>query len=356
MDVSVEQKPVSSNPTVVCCDPIFIHGIMTRSGTNFLYNLLSLHPDCAGVTTRDMPEDQLLSNSNLLERYANNVASFWSNHGRRGKDDRLRQQINSDLQTKLFESLGQGLVTYLNALNPDDGHKPFLTKTPNVRNLPNFFKLFPNARLIILIRDGRAVVESNVKSFGADYESTIQRLAEASRIILEFDREYRNSNVRYLIVKYEDIVDNFQAELSRVFEFLGLDPARYDFNHAVALPVFGSSENFNQSGDNRQAELARRGWKVVEKSAEFQPKSRWKNWTSALHRRFNWVAGSYMTQFGYTLESSQDAAPLNVLQNQIADRKWQIASSFITTVSQWEKVLYAIVRLKRDFRNLRMEP
>lgn len=341
--------------TDICCDPIFILGIMTRSGTNFFYNLLCLHPQCCGISTRTMPEDQLLSNSNLLLRYANNVVSYWNKHGRRGKNEPDLEQMNHELQSKLFASMGEGLLTYLNSLNPQVGQKPLVTKTPNVRNLQNFFKLFPKARLLILIRDGRAVVESNVKSFGYDYESAMQRWAAAARTILEFDNVYKNSEFKYLIVKYEDIVDNLQNELSRVFDFLGLDATSYGFEQALALPVFGSSENFNQDGNNHGTKHNSCGWKIVEKNPEFKPKTRWKHWSQARHCRFNWIAGDYMTQLGYEPEVIEREPLLSTLQNQIADQQWRLVSWFMSTINYWEKTLYAMTQLKRDFRNLKME-
>ena len=57
------ESPANAEPADV---PIFILGIMPRSGTHFLANLLCLHPDC---TKSALPEDLLVSESALLRRY-----------------------------------------------------------------------------------------------------------------------------------------------------------------------------------------------------------------------------------------------------------------------------------------------
>jgi len=123
MDVLMENSVSMQGQDKINCDPIFVLGIMPRSGTNFFYNLLCLHAHCEGVCIREMPEDSLLYNADILARYINNVSSFWCRHGLRGKDDPVRQQTNLELKDKLFESLGHGLLDYLNHINHYDGVK-----------------------------------------------------------------------------------------------------------------------------------------------------------------------------------------------------------------------------------------
>ncbi|MEB3359470.1 MAG: sulfotransferase [Synechococcales bacterium] len=354
MDLLMDKQATSTALNQLCTDPIFILGIMPRCGTNFLYNLLCLHPHCNGVGIRDMPEDHLLLNANLLERYANNVASFWSRHGLRGENDPARQRYNQELQSKLFASLGEGLLAYLNHLNPDSGVKPLVTKTPFVRNLSRFFHLFPQARLIILVRDGRAVAESSVKSFNTSYEVMIHRWAEAAHEILAFDQAHRHTDAPYLIVRYEDILDHLEVEMRSILNFLGLSPDVYDFDMAVNLPVFGSSEEFAKAREAAIADPEKSGWKVVDKCKQkFNPKSRWSHWSADQHCRFNWIAGSYMEQFGYELEAAQSS--LGGFRNQALDLKWASTSWAMAQIHRWERILYAIYTTKRRYQDLRME-
>jgi hypothetical protein len=50
-------------------DPIFIHGVLPRSGTNFLWHLLLLHPDCAPAVL-PVYEDLFLEHSDHLVAFA----------------------------------------------------------------------------------------------------------------------------------------------------------------------------------------------------------------------------------------------------------------------------------------------
>lgn len=348
-----EVSKIQNLPSIPPCAPIFIQGITPRSGTNFLYNVLSLHPDCHGITIRDMPEDHLLANANLLKRYASNAASFWSRHGRRGKGDIVRQQLNLEMKGKLLASLGKGLLDYLYNMNPHAESKPLLTKTPNVLNLNDFFHLFPNARLVILVRDGRAVVESNVKSFGAKYEYATQNWTAAAKIIQDFDRDFQSRCHQYMIVRYEDILNDFQAELTKILTFLRLDVQAFNFEDALSLPIFGSSQHFDVS-QQLTSKTGYTGWKIVDKKKDFNPVERWQTWSDAQHARFNCIAGAEMKHLGYDLKEI-DNNTLYRLINFVADQKWRLISYGLSLMSTLEKTLYAILRNRRDFKNLRME-
>jgi hypothetical protein len=342
---------------------VYIAGIMTRSGTNFLYNLLCLHPQCQGISAKVMAEDYFLDNSNLLDRYVSNVSSHWSRHGRLYEKHPEMEAVNQDLQAHLFKSIGDGLLLYLNRFGEEqgtwgDGDRPkaVVTKTPSVNHLSRFFKFFPTTRLIIIVRDGRDMVESNVKSFGSNYEFTMQRWAEAANTILKFDEQYKNSEFKdnYLLVKYEDVLTDLPETMTRIFNFLDFDASLYDFDQALALPIFGSSENFSQSVSTR-ADGKPTGWKVVEKSTNFQPKARWKDWPDSRKVRFNTIAAEPMRSLGYEVESCASPNWHQALFNRMLDLRWSLLSRAIAIGKYVEKNLYAITKARRDFRRLKME-
>ena len=187
--------------------PIFIAGISQRSGTNFLYDLLRLHPDCGGPGTNW--EDSSLSRADHLVRYVEIVAGGWRRHG-----------ADAGVEDLLYEHLGNGIISVLSSQVKG---KRLITKGPFVRNLNYFFKLFPRAYLLILVRDGRAVVESRVKTFGESYETAMRYWADAADTILRFNQMARGSQLNYLTVKYEDLCNNLENELRRILAFLGLD-------------------------------------------------------------------------------------------------------------------------------------
>ena len=60
--------------SVICDEPIFILGISQRSGTNFLSDLLALHPDCDATL---IPEDFFVAHADLLIKFANSLDRIW---------------------------------------------------------------------------------------------------------------------------------------------------------------------------------------------------------------------------------------------------------------------------------------
>ncbi len=286
--------------------PIFLLGILPRCGTNYLLDLLCVHPDCA--SSSKVREDYLLYHVDLLFQYVNAVYGHWTPGW--GADDALRD--------RLYAHLGSGLVSFLTEVT-DAGR--VVTKTPRVENLGMFFKLFPDARLVILVRDGRAVLESGIKTFRWNREAAMHRYARAARTILEFDEARKNSSHSYLIVRYEDLWQDLEEELRRILDFLGLDPTLYDFQAARRLPVRGSS-TIRAQGDEQIH------WKPVEKTPEFDPMSRWRHWSRARHERFNWVAGRYLTCLGYELQYSSSNRFLWSLWNAVHDAKWLAIRTF----------------------------
>jgi hypothetical protein len=254
-----------------------------------------MHPDCDASAPW---EDYLLLHSDSLNEYIASISGHWSpKWGVEGES--------------LYRNLGDGLISFLAA---QIGEKRLVTKTPSVYNLRYFFKFFPDAYLLVVVRDGRAVVESGVKTFGWDYEMAVRNWAEGARTILHFDQANKNSNSRYLLVKYEELYSNPQAELIRIFNFLELDVEAYDFEAAVNLPVRGSSAFRGQDPTNVH-------WKPVEKTADFNPLLRWSHWDRALHERFNWLAGQYLVQLGYEEKRFPSNRTLWVAWNKMLDHK-----------------------------------
>jgi hypothetical protein len=313
-------------------DPIFILGISQRSGTNFLFDLLRLHPDC-GVPSIKW-EDFLVDKSDLLVRYVSTVFSGWR---RRGTDQ--------EVEDLLYEHLGNGLVSVLASRIKA---RRLVTKTPSVRNLNNFFKFFPRAYLLILVRDGRAVVESRVRTFGESYEIAMRRWADGADTILRFVETAHGFHDKFLIVRYEDLWNEPERELRRIFTFAGLDAGKYDFNAAINIPVRGSS-SFHGTEEQRYH------WKPVEKTADFNPVSRSNHWTRSLHERFNWIAGDKPASFGYRKKRFEGNQSVWAVWNGALDLWWRLRELFrsaIKFVKDTLKWMFGVERMSWCRRQL----
>ena len=264
---------------VLSKDAIFIQGILARSGTNFLYELLALHPDVA--PSGPVQENFFLLASDRLEAYVDATMARW----------KPEWGIAPDSRERLWESIGDGLIAFLERdARPDGARWRLLARTPHVHNLHNFARLWPKARLVILVRDGRDLVESFARSFNTEREPIMQRWADGAREIVEFERAFAD-RARFTIVRYEDLHANTEAELRKLLAFLALDPARYDFSRALAAPVIGSSTFTGGRGGVH--------WDPVAKTDEFKPLERSADWPPALLAEFERVAGEYARRFGY---------------------------------------------------------
>jgi protein-tyrosine sulfotransferase len=293
-------------------DPIFILGMVPRTGTNFLSTLVRVHPDCAAPAP--IWEDHLLHHADSIISYVQSVSQHWT---RAGSVD--------DLADQLRHSLGDGLISFLSLRA---GGKRLVTKSPSVRNLDSFFQLFPAARLLLLVRDGRSVVESTVVAFDWNYDDAIRHWANAARIVLRFDREHGESNTnnrsRYLIVRYEELCLNLEREMRRILAFLEMNIDTYDFQKAANLPVLGSCE-VRKGGSNEIH------WDAVVKTADFSPLHRYDRWSRAVHERFNWIAGAWQTELGYEVTHFEGNRFLWSTWNRLLDLRRAASSWWRTT-------------------------
>lgn len=291
----------------------FIMGIDQRSGTNFLYRLLQCHPQCIGPGP--IWEDNLLHHSHHLRKYVNSCFHSWRSWG-------VEDSIGGE--ELLLRHLGRGLESFLylqlaeQDSHKESHHKPssqssqrtlLLTKTPSTQGLAHFFELFPDSYLIIIVRDGRSLVESGVRSFSWDYEKAAQRWARRADEILDFLKLANARRETHLLVRYEDIVADQYGAISRILSYLELDVAAFDFERAYSLGVVGSSDLRREQGHV--------DWEERSKSADFDPLSRFAQWSSYRHRQFNAIAGKQMEALGYSLNEDNGPSP-------IADRVYNL--------------------------------
>lgn len=318
-DASLPGK--SDGNTKLC----FILGILPRSGTNHVTRLLTLHPNCTGLSP--IWEDFLLHHSGVLKDYTGRIYKSWN------PDWEVPEKVGP--QEKLVGYFGDAICRFLRLQlegdsvegndcpddsSPANGTQILLTKTPSVVGLENFDDLFPDAHLILLCRDGRAVVESGVKSFDWNYEDAMRRWRDGARAILKYKEKCLASNRKFLLVRFEDFIKDEKAELLKVFEFLGVDSDQYDFEEASALGVIGSSETRSEAGAVH--------WEATKKKKEFDPVSRFKNWSKGRHCRFNKIAGADMVRLGYELEPMNGNRYLRQAKHGILDIGWLMMRTY----------------------------
>jgi hypothetical protein len=292
--------------------PIFLLGINARSGTNFAYQLLTLHPDIAPAAHQG--EDYLLHHSDLLVQYLDTTQRQWS----------TRWGHLPDMKRALSRALSEGLLRYLQPASTLDG-TAWLTKTPSTQNLTLFFRLFPQARLILLVRDGRDVVESGVRSGFWDYEEGFRQWRDsAARIVAFRDQHYQHAD-QFRIVKYEDLLDKLREVMPELLRLCQVNPDRYPYEAALDLPVFGSSTHRGTSQDIH--------WQPEKKDPSFQPRTRWTDWSPDLHLRYRWVCGPMAQALGY-----------KKLEGEVGPRYYAVNARGELTQRLWQKGLLHWIR------------
>ena len=242
--------------------PIFILGMLQRSGTNFLRDLLVRHPACAG--TEVVAEDFLVHHAELLEEYCDWVHGHWA--------DQYYPEEVEEGRVRLMRRLGDGLLEFVR--ESVEGRRP-VVKTPSVRNIRLFYELFEDADLLVIVRDGRDLVESGMRSFGWGFEEAVRNWAHAVRTIRAFEERVGAANRRWRLVRYEDLVTDLEGALRAVFDTVGLDPRDFDFEAAGNLPVRGSS---TYRGGRDEVH-----WEAVGQTDTFRPLRRWADSVSYTH-------------------------------------------------------------------------
>ena len=276
-------------------NPIILLSVCPRSGSNYLEALLSLHLQCRKSR---LPEDFFLANSETLLNFCRSVAESW--------DDWWLEHLGGT--SRLATHIGTALLRFADP-GPEEegtvGDCRLLLRSPTIEGIAAATTLFPDAQMVVLVRDGPATVESGRRSFGWPYEEAMIAWRHSVRSILSFLKGVDGR--RCLLIRFEDLAANVAREIARVIDFLGLDPALYPFNRVNEIPVFGSSTFGRANGEEVH-------WRPVPKDPTFDPLARAESWPSRRLKRFAWLAGEEHRKLGYLVH------PLSAM-----DRVWNLA-------------------------------
>lgn len=256
---------------------VFLLGSGPRSGTNYLFRLLLKHPEVKPMKLGG--EDFLLYFSNHLMDFTQKVSDIWNPSW--GND---RESLNKALGSGLEQMLG---------LSSDTKEKVVLAKTPLAGNSENVFELFPNAKVILLVRHGKDMIESYIKSFNSSFDVALWRYASEANSIIKFRKKFKDfEDEKFIVLRYEDIVQNIESEIERLLSFLGLPADSYDMQEALNQGVIGSSKLKDEDG-------AVTWKKEFEKSDSFKAIGAGNDWSKAQKWRYHWVLNGIDKHFKY---------------------------------------------------------
>jgi len=195
--------------------PVFVIGC-ARSGTSILGEAIAAHPDVA---------------------YVFELSSLWNELVDEGDDHRLTaSDATPDVARTAYAALAEAAQRV--------GGSVLVEKNPkHVLRLPFLDALFPHARFLHIVRDGRDVVASLMfrnrgarwghlqvpgwrELLAAHRDDNHVRCAHQWRIAIETARsDGARLGERYAEMRYEDLVGDPPATLERVFAFIGLGVA-----------------------------------------------------------------------------------------------------------------------------------
>jgi hypothetical protein len=206
--------------------PFFIVG-SARSGTTFLRLALNAHPDIAVP-----PESRFITE--LYKGDEVEVESFLDALQRHKRFSAWKlpiETVRREFHGNAFMKYPDAIRSTYNAYAAHHGKSRWGDKTPRyVLNIPQLARLFPDARFIHLIRDGRDVALSY-----ADVPFGPKNVAKAAAIWAKrVGAGLRDGRAlepgRYLEVMYADLVEDNEAQIRDISEFIDVefDPAMLD--------------------------------------------------------------------------------------------------------------------------------
>lgn len=216
--------------------PIFVVGA-GRSGTTLLQLMMNAHPSITIQGELHFFEEILDLKKDIPTLTEDrDLAAFF---------DRLPRLYSLRYLPNLEKQLGvvgrkmrKGRRGYedfhrymLEAHASEEGAQRIGEKTPsNVRYMNQLLTMYPNARIVHIIRDPRGVVASMIKAPFTGNDALTNSIKW--RMDIEYSQTFRNNHSdNYLELKYEKLTYDAAKELTRVCRFIGEDynPRMLDF-------------------------------------------------------------------------------------------------------------------------------
>lgn len=237
----------------ISAPPIFIVGC-GHSGTSVLLNILDMHPHIHAVPFE--------SRVFLKSRWKIALARFFWNK---------------------------------NAIAA--GKQRWAEKTPNhVHAIGRILEIYPDARILLIIRDGRDVAVSLRKRTG-DFSAGVTRWVEDNRAGEPFW-----DHPQVFRLTYEEMVGNFDVVIPCVCEFLGepYDAAMRNF-HQRRLDLFRSGASSPPPSEAGEHHNQHRNWQINQQL--FNGSGKWQGEMSSDEKAiFKHQAGQMLIDYGYAVD------------------------------------------------------
>jgi len=284
--------------------PPFFVVAAARSGTTLLRVMLDRHPAVA------------------IPGEGHFIPHLWSTRERYGRDEMVeRPEVwlgdlgrhpsfrfwDLSIDAVRDEFGGRTVLTFADAV--DAAYRAFARragkprwgdKTPNyIDHLPLLAKLFPQARFVHMIRDGRDVALSTIDLKGFHRHASTCAHFWGRQVGGAMREGERLGQERYLELRYEDLLDEPERELRRLCEF-------------VDLPFHESLLEH----DERDLQKLPERFRAIHSRLALPPTKGLRDWriqmSSSEVAEFEAVAGSELAAAGYPLAGGRTGPWINV--------------------------------------------
>ena len=277
---------------------IFVRGIMPRSGTNFMADALACHARISRFPG-DFWEFVPFRFQNELDAYLSRINN--PNHAPGFKP------------SEFLPYFGDAWMQYLTGSS--GGNKVALFKEPSVDHLEAMFQMFPRAKVVLMVRDGRDLIESLLNAgFGLpprllrnphhwrrflpdeDFRILCRQLGRAAGRLESFLQSQSAEKFmdQVKLVRFEDLFASSESVLKDVLAWCDLPSGEFDWEAFRKMPVRGSSFL-------RDADGSMNFGVGVTRSPEFTPVGRWASWSSRRKLYYAGTVGKRFRSFGYTV-------------------------------------------------------
>lgn len=206
---------------------VFIIGA-PRSGSTWLQQLVAEHHDVASV------EGELT----LFSRYIAPLVSNFEQEENSIIQKGWNQGLPLVLKRSDIDHIVENWINQLYSRINKENTKIILDKHPHYSECTSLINYYlPNAKFIDIIRDGREVASSwhrvyKTEGFGASTFS--KACSDWKKFVLNARNAEALGHERYLKVFYNNLVNNTESELARIFDFCGLKYTQIEMNEILA--------------------------------------------------------------------------------------------------------------------------
>jgi hypothetical protein len=248
-----------------------IIGLSPRCGTNFLKEILCLHPNSCVSNAKG--EDYLLYHIDDIYSYANNVDQHWKPHWNNSKQS-------------LLNALSFGIYHFLTSGIDDQRYSHIINKTPDPNNCHLHYDFFPNGKMIIILRDGRDILDSAMHTFPNKSIITHLNTWKRNAKIVRSQMKSKVFMQQTLIVRYEDLITMPEQTIRTILDYVGLAYEVYPFDQIDKVPIVGSSQIKDTSGIVK--------WSKVIPSEENKNNFQF----IGRHNKWSWLLRMYFSLYG----------------------------------------------------------